>query len=184
MVNKQELRKTLRQLRTNAADRDAQSAVICKHILNSSIYMNARVIAAYSALPHEADVTDVVQAALIAGKTVAMPRCGAAPVMQFHRICSMDELRAGRYGIFEPSADAPVINEKDLELILVPLEGIDARGFRLGKGGGYYDHLINKTNAYTIGCALDWQILPCVPNDPWDKQVRAYADVNGLYEIE
>ena len=135
-------------------------------------------------MPHEADVKGVLIAAFAQGKTVVMPLCGPAPHMTLRRINSLDELQTGRYGIPEPPACAPVIDIQDVEMMLVPLEGIDPAGYRLGKGGGYYDCLLSKSDAYTIGCALTWQlVMDDVPRDAWDMPLSACADMYGLKEF-
>ncbi len=180
VMNKKELRRKLRASRGSTQERDIQSAAICRHILTSDAYSNAKIIAGYAAMPHEANIAAVLEAALAQGKTVVMPRCGAAPQMTLRVISSMDELCPGKYGIPEPPMDAPVMDVREVELILVPLEGIDHDGYRLGKGGGYYDCLLGKSGAYSLGCALSWQCVEEVPRDSWDKPLSACADMNGL----
>lgn len=182
-MNKKELRWRLRGQRGTQQERDAQSAAICRHIMNSDVYRDASVIACYAAMPHEADVTMVIEAALAQGKLVAMPLCGHAPDMTLRKICSLDELQTGQYGILEPPADAPIVDVREVELILVPLEGIDPSGCRLGKGGGYYDRLLAQTAAFSMGCALTWQLTDEVPRAPWDKPLSACADEHGIHEF-
>lgn len=182
-TNKKELRQRLRESRGSTQERDAQSAAISRHILDSDVYAKAKVIAGYAAMPHEADVTEVLKAAFAEGKTVVMPLCEPAPQMTLRKIHSMDELRPGRYAIPEPPANAPVMDVQDVELILVPLEGIDHDGYRLGKGGGYYDCLLAQTDAYSMGCALSWQRVAEVPREPWDKPLSACAEMHGIQEF-
>lgn len=184
VMDKKELRRLLRDLRGTQQERDAQSAAICRHIISSEAYRNAKVIAGYAAMQHEADITAVLKTALEQGKTVVMPLCGTAPQMTLRRIKALGELQTGRYGIPEPPACAPVVDVKDVDMLFVPLEGIDPAGYRLGKGGGYYDHLLSMTDAYSLGCALSWQIVADgVPRDTWDMPLFACADMYGLNEF-
>ena len=183
VMNKKELRRKLRASRGSTQERDTQSAAICRHILTSDAYSNAKIIAGYAALPHEADITAVLEAALAQGKTVVMPRCGAAPQMTLRVISSMDELCPGKYGISEPPIDAPVMDVRDVDLILVPLEGVARDGYRLGKGGGYYDRLLSQTDSCSMGCALTWQCIGEVPRDSWDEPLSACADIHGIHEF-
>lgn len=179
-MNKRELRAYLRSLHMGKAERDAQSAKLCRHILESDAFRQAKVIGGYMALPREADVTLVLTEALRQGKTLALPLCGNLPHMTLRRVGSLDELVAGAYGILEPGAQASVIPIQDVDLLLVPLEGIDLMGFRLGKGGGYYDCLLTQANVRTIGCALSWQWVERVPHDSWDIPLAACADHSGI----
>jgi 5-formyltetrahydrofolate cyclo-ligase len=93
-MSKRELRCKLRELRGSQQERYAQSEAISRHILDSDAFQRADVIAGYAALPHEADINKVLNTALLLGKTVVMPRCGAAPEMTLHQIASLEELRA------------------------------------------------------------------------------------------
>lgn len=182
-MNKQEMRLALRSNRGSLQERSVQSAAICRSILCCDAYINAGVIAGYAPLTHEADILPVLSAAIAQGKKVLMPLCGMPPQMTFLQIHSLDEMKAGRYGILEPAGDAPEWNVEDIDLILVPLEGIDSRGYRLGKGGGYYDYLLSRTKAYAMGCALTWQMVHEVPCDAWDQPLNACADMHGVHEF-
>ncbi len=180
-MNKRELRAWLRSRHEGADVRAEQSAAICRHILESSEYKSACVIGGYMPLPREADIVPVLRNALQQGKTVALPLCGKAPQMTMRRIQSLDGLHAGAFDIPEPHEDAEIIPVQGIDLLLVPLEGIDKDGFRLGKGGGYYDCLLKEPGALTIGCALSWQWVEQLPRDPWDRRLHACADEQGLH---
>ena len=180
-MNKREWRAYLRSQHEGSAARDKQSALLCRHILNSSEYKSARVIGGYMPLPREADVLPVLMDALVQGKTLALPSCGQPPHMTLHRVNSLEELLPGAYGIPEPGRDQEIIPVEQVDMLLVPLEGIDRAGFRLGKGGGYYDCLLADSEITTIGCALSWQWADELPRERWDRALYACADENGLH---
>ncbi len=182
-MNKQEMRLYLRGRYPGDAQRSIESAAICRHILGSPEYQNARVIGGYLPMRHEADILPVLRDALASGKTLALPRCEKAPSMAFHAVSSLENLIPGAYGIPEPSLDSPVVAVGEIDLLLVPLEGIDPQGRRLGKGGGYYDRLLSQAEVFSLGCALSWQMTDHVPYDPWDKPLSACAGPNGIDRV-
>ena len=46
-----------------------------------------------------------------------------------------------RLGIGEPHG-TPVLDVRQLDLVVIPMVGFDAAGFRIGNGAGYYDRLL------------------------------------------
>lgn len=182
-MNKRDMRRYIRSLHEGREARNKQSALLCQHIIGNPSYINASVVGGYIPMDREADVTPVLLDALARGKTLALPLCGAAPHMTLRRVTSLDELMPGAYGIHEPPRDAPIIPAEMVELLLVPLEGIDAQGFRLGKGGGFYDCLLPHISGVTMGCALSWQWTKRVPLDAWDVPLACCADADGIHSF-
>ena len=76
-----------------------------------------------------------------------------------------------KYGILEPPNDGRKATY-DLDLLIVPGLGFDKEGNRLGRGAGYYDRFISKTNAYLIGICFKEQILDLIPMEKWDKKMN------------
>ena len=179
-MNKADMRRLLRARFEGADARAIQSRRICDHIKACAWYQQAGVIGAYIPMGHEADVSPVLQDALAAGKKLALPRCGQAPEMSFCLVEHLEELCLGAYGLLEPDDDADIVSAEEIDLLLVPLEGIDRKGFRLGKGGGYYDRFLKEWSGMSMGCALSWQWVDAVPREPWDVQLRSCADAEGI----
>ena len=101
--------------------------------------------------------------------------------MTLRRVRSLEELVPGAYGIPEPGGDTEIIPLSAVSLLIVPLEGIDRRGMRLGKGGGYYDRLLEGSQVMTLGAVMSWQWEEKVPAMPWDRPLRAAADCRGIH---
>ena len=181
MSEKAALRRQLRSLYGGAQVRAEESRLICRHILESDWYREAQIVAGYVPLKWEADVTAVLQHALESGRTLALPLCAEAPRMTLRRVASLEALVPGRYGIPEPREDTEIIDVEAVHLLLIPLEGIDPGGMRLGKGGGYYDCLLADRSVRSVGCALSWQKADRIPNDPWDRPLAACADREGMH---
>jgi 5-formyltetrahydrofolate cyclo-ligase len=55
--------------------------------------------------------------------------------LAFHRWHPQAEMVEGTFGARIPAVEEPVVPQ----VVIVPLVGFDARGYRLGYGGGFYD---------------------------------------------
>ena len=96
-------------------------------------------IALYAALPEELDTTPLIELAQARGCRLYLPRIDRHTLgrkMQF--VAINDRQRSNRLGITEPEG-SQLIGARWLDVVFLPLVGFDARGVRLGTGGGYYD---------------------------------------------
>lgn len=85
-----------------------------------------------------------------------------------------DALVTNRYGIPEPDvAASSLLDASDLALIVMPLVGFDARGHRLGMGGGWYDRTLAFRHdapapPWLVGAAFDEQQVDALDAAAWD----------------
>jgi 5-formyltetrahydrofolate cyclo-ligase len=56
-------------------------------------------------------------------------------------------------------------------LVIVPGIAFDLRGHRIGYGNGYYDRLLKRIHAPSIGLAFDEQVVDFIPNKFHDVAV-------------
>ena len=180
--DKQALRRAVRERFPGPGARDRESCEICARVLAWPVYQRAKSVAGYMPLPWEADVLPILEDALRAGKTLLLPRVEDARLMTLRQVTALDGLAVNHWGLLEPSEDAPIAPAGTAELLLVPLEAVDVRGMRLGKGGGYYDRLLEKESGVTLGVALSWQRVEEVPGEPWDKPLDAVASIDGIQD--
>ena len=81
----------------------------------------------------------------------------------------------------------PVPKERDLlepEVLIVPLVGFDAVGYRLGYGGGYYDRTIASFSVqpYAIGVGFELSRLATIHPQPHDIPMNAILTETGFTE--
>jgi 5,10-methenyltetrahydrofolate synthetase len=95
------------------------------------------------------------------------PRAAALPVilapaapMVFRRWTPHCKLVAGRFGIPVPEVDDRVVPD----LVLMPVVGFDARGFRLGYGGGYFDRTLAVLDPRPLAVGVGFELarLPAI----------------------
>lgn len=125
-------------------------------------------------------MTSVMEAALRSGKRLLLPKVEGDGIMTLRSIGDLSELVLGFRDIPEPRDDAPVACLTKDTLLLVPLEAIDKTGMRLGKGGGFYDRLLEKADCAVMGTALSHQVVERVPADPWDRPLPCCALPEGI----
>jgi len=83
------------------------------------------------------------------------------------------ELVLGAFGIDEPLEDAPVVVP---DMVLVPLLAFNAKGFRLGYGGGYYDRTLAQLRAdnehmVAVGLGYEAQGISRLPIERHDQKL-------------
>lgn len=172
--------KSLLRLRARAArrsvlpeERAAASYAIAERVLNMPELAGATAVALYGASPEEADPAVLESALRQMGVHVAYPRVAGPQALALHWVADPDALAVGAFGLREPRSEAPIASTTDLNAIVVPGVAFDARGNRLGFGGGFYDALLSDTAPLplTIGIAYDEQVVDAVPHDDRDRPV-------------
>lgn len=82
--------------------------------------------------------------------------------MRWYPVTSLTGLARGPFGVLEPAEDPA--RELDLSgradaLAVVPGLAFDARGFRLGYGGGYYDAFLASFRGTSVGLCREAQLV-------------------------
>lgn len=160
----------------------AQSYAACKRAEKLAAFKNAGTILAYRAMKGECDPSELVRAAVELGKTVAYPVCGENKVLELYVPKNDDCFISGAYGIAEPDREGSRrISEAEVDLIIVPGLAFDSKLNRLGRGGGYYDRLLQKASAFKLGLALNCQLLEDIPTEEHDAKMDAVSSEFGIY---
>lgn len=89
------------------------------------------------------------------------------------------------FGPLEPSADAEIVPETRLDVVLVPGLAFDERGARLGYGMGFYDRILAKLrpDAVRIGITLDALVVPTLPSEDHDERMHVLITESGVCEL-
>lgn len=183
MMNKQEARALLRARRPDADLRAAESNRLCRYVAAWSVFRQAETVASFLPLPWEADISPINDL-ILRQKTLLLPKVNRHQ-LNFCRVTHLDACRpVPPFGIPEPPEDAPLYAPDRIDLLLVPLEGLDASGHRLGKGGGYYDRYLTAFTGVACGIALSYQWMAQIPTDPWDQPLSYAVSPDGCYDFQ
>ena len=131
-----------------------------------------RAVAAFYPLRYEPDIVPTLKLLLKKSKLL-LPRL-ANGALVFHEVQDLEiEMIPGPYGTREPNPTMPVPNLVYLDGILVPGMAFTEDGARLGRGGGFYDRLLEKIRPELprIGIAFASQIVEELPLEPHDERV-------------
>jgi 5-formyltetrahydrofolate cyclo-ligase len=180
-MNKPELRRELLKIRHCIAPQELRqkSLSICSHLLASPQFAQAKTILAYFSFRQEPDLSPLYTNT---SYRWGFPRC-VEKNLSWHIWKPGDKLETGAYGIIEPSADAPIIEPHEVDLILVPSVACDYQGYRLGYGGGYYDRMLSLPEWQTkptIGIVFAYAYLPDLPVENWDKKIDTICHEEGF----
>ena len=98
-----------------------------------------------------------------------------------------EALVSNRFGIPEPDVDpAEALPAQALSLVVMPLVGFDARGHRLGMGGGWYDRAFafrqrRAAPPWLVGAAFAAQQVPALDAAGWDVLPDAICTENATF---
>ena len=150
---------------------DASDA-ICTQLSSITSLAVANTILAYLPLPDEVDLCPLLTRWMQEQRTICVPLVSwGDATMRAGQLTSLDDaaLVKTRHGIREPLKRYPV-PEDAIDAILVPGVGFDASGWRLGRGGGYYDRFLALIRPpVVIGIAFECQILQSVCREEHDQ---------------
>ena len=169
------LRKEMRERIKNLSEEERvkQSQNICRRILSSAQWKQAKSLLLYFPLEDEPDITSLFATGLSEGKRLHLPQYD--PTAREYSIAPVRNLEkdtlAGKYGIREPIT-CPT-GQKDIDIILVPGLCFDATGARLGRGKGFYDRLLSQISGLKCGVCWEegWLLKRLIPVEHHDARV-------------
>lgn len=167
--------------------REAASRAIAARIAALASWQDAGVVLLTLPFGSEWNTRPLLDAAIEAGKRVALPRVNRqARMLDLLAVRDPDaDVESGFRGIPEPRTTCPAVPLDTVRWVLVPGVAFDARGARLGYGGGFYDRLLPMLPAGThrIAGALDLQVIEYVPVAGHDARVHCIVTETRVLSI-
>ena len=124
-------------------------------------------------MPSEVDLDSFLQDRIPLGAAVPVVNWSDKSMYPCRLVgLSEDDLSVDQHGLRTPHGK-DIVSTDLIGAIIVPGLAFDESGGRLGRGGGFYDRLLETlpTAVPRIGVAFDEQILEKVPVEPWDQGV-------------
>jgi 5-formyltetrahydrofolate cyclo-ligase len=153
---------------------------IYKNVVSLTEFNRAETIFCYYGIGREPDTVRIIETALEMGKTVTLPVCFKGGVMEARAIEDLGELRESRIHLMEPLDSVRVISPGALDFIVVPALTYDRNGYRLGRGGGFYDRFLSGVNAFTVGVTRQRLLRDTVPCEAHDVPVACVVTEESI----
>jgi 5-formyltetrahydrofolate cyclo-ligase len=159
------------------ADVDAGEEAL-EHLQNMLDSLCGRVLAGYMPIHSEIDPRPAMSAF---NGPVCVPVIEAAGrPLQFREWTSKSAMEPGELGAQVPTEGAFLTPQ----VLIVPLLGFDARGYRLGYGGGFYDRTLERLRRLgpvtAIGFAYAAQEMDEVPVEETDEPLDMIVTDRGV----
>jgi 5-formyltetrahydrofolate cyclo-ligase len=168
-----------RRIARSSADRDAAAEAVAAAPLRG--LGGVRTLAAFVPDPSEPGAGRLPAAYADLGARVLLP-----VVLPQGRIMDWavdtGELETGRFGLRQPVGPRlgpDAIGEADA--VVVPALAVDRLGFRLGRGGGYYDRALvhARPDAVLVTVVFDDERVDELPREVHDRPVTAVVTPSG-----
>lgn len=178
-VLRREMRLRRRSLR--GSRRELATRAIIARIKRLPAFHLARHVALFWPADGEPDLRSLAAHAWARGKHLYLPVVGHAGAMRFAPWDDGGRLRRNAFGIPEPIGRR-TRGGAGLDLVILPLVAFDARGHRLGMGGGYYDRALQRRGRrpVLVGAAFALQQVGALPQQPWDIPLHLVVTERGL----
>ena len=131
----------------------------------------------YHAHHDEADPALLLARMVEMGASIAFPRVIKDQPLEFHLVPDGEVLEPGSFGIPEPLGHWP---RAAPDVLLVPLLAFDAKGHRLGYGGGFYDRTLAALKIPAIGIAYAGQEADSIPHEAHDRTLDMVLTEQGI----
>ncbi|MET7435964.1 5-formyltetrahydrofolate cyclo-ligase [Streptomyces flaveolus] len=185
--DKRALRRELLAVRNRLTADDVRVAgrALAERALDLPELAGARTVAAYVSVGGEPGTLALLDALRARGVRVLLPALLPDNDLDWGEYAGPDSLARVRHGgkmaLFEPSGprlgpDAVT----DADVVLLPGLAVDARGMRLGRGGGSYDRVLARleragARPRLVVLLYDTEVVARVPAEAHDKPVHAVA---------
>lgn len=173
-----------------AGDVRESADALARHALELPELARARTVAAYVSVGGEPGTLPLLDALRARGVRVLLPVLLPDDDLDWGVYDGGHSLEQVRYGgrmtLLEPTGERlgpQAVTEAGA--VLLPGLAVDARGVRLGRGGGSYDRVLARleragTDPSLVVLLYDAEVVGRVPREPHDRAVHAVVTPSGV----
>ncbi|MFE7889549.1 5-formyltetrahydrofolate cyclo-ligase [Streptomyces sp. NPDC057412] len=179
--------------RLTADDVRESARALARRALELPELARAGTVAAYVSVGSEPGTLALLDALRARGVRVLLPALLPDNDLDWGAYTGRDDLvrvqHGGRMALLEPAA--PHLGPDAVtgaDAVLLPGLAVDARGMRLGRGGGSYDRVLARLEDAGVHPALvvllyDTEVVARVPEEPHDRPVDAVVTPSGVRRL-
>jgi 5-formyltetrahydrofolate cyclo-ligase len=190
--DKRTLRREFLSVRNRLTDDDVDETgrALAERALELPELARARTVAAYVSVGSEPGTRALLDALRARGVRVLLPTLLPDNDLDWGEYAGPDSLarvqHVGKMALFEPSGTRlgpDAVTTADV--VLLPGLAVDARGMRLGRGGGSYDRVLARleragARPRLVVLLYDTEVVAHVPVEAHDKPVHAVVTPSGV----
>jgi len=173
----------------------SKSEKIEKELFSLPEFQRAKTVMFYVSFRSEVETEKMTRNALKLKKKIVIPVVHGEKIVVSEIKNLKKELTKGSFGIKEPKKEfRRRVNQKEIDLVVVPGVVFDKRGGRLGYGRGYYDRFLRSKSIRSrmsrsrqcalIGLAFDLQIARKIPLVKRDMKVDKIVTESGIVDCK
>ena len=179
-MNKNQIRANMKVFLAGLSpgERHTRSIAACQQLMSTREFKSAQMIMIFMSMPSEVETSTLAVKAWQEGKSIAVPRVDwDGKRMEPVEIRSLDvgmhttgpRLGSGSGGMKEPVTGTAVPLGL-IDMVVIPGMAFDRRGFRVGRGRGFYDRFLAQQDFQGVRCALCFheQLQEDLPSEPHD----------------
>ncbi|WP_374042482.1 5-formyltetrahydrofolate cyclo-ligase [uncultured Bifidobacterium sp.] len=181
--------------KTTIAQRQEAGRLLAIRARETALVRPGSTVAAFVSMGSEIPMTPLLETLFDMDCRVLVPRLGAGMEIGWSELDGIDGLRDqhnadGSVNTHRPqepdnAADGPEALA-EAELVIVPAFAVDEHGFRLGRGGGWYDRALlrRSATARVIAVCWPWETTDTtVPHEPHDIPVDGTLTPDGYHAV-
>lgn len=185
MTTKAQLRSVIAEKRRALDPPWITTASLCivAQLQRLEAFKTAKHIALYKAVAGEVDLEHLFTICWQLDKRTSIPVFNRTlKIYELAEITAKTQYIRGNYDIQEPAYPS-LVPIDGMDLIIVPGVAFDAAGNRLGRGGGYYDRLLDGFRGTKAAVAFEFQLFSTIPHESYDMPVHYIVTESKVVDV-
>ncbi len=165
----------------SVSQRKKASEQINQYLLQWPIFQKAEVVHIFLNQPEEPETFSIIENCWESQKKIVVPYLVSSTMLGHSVLTSFAQLQKGRFNIQEPIPETrQSVDLQQIDLVIVPGVAFDRKKGRLGYGKGYYDRFLSQIDAFFLGLAFHFQIVPFIPQMSHDIPMDGILTEKGF----